>query len=339
MRMLLSSSFSRWAKFFIAAIFIFSATSLLESKGNWVRIKGFVDRNKITIGDKITYKVIIDYGVGTEIRLEQQPSELLLMNGFEIKDFHIKGPIKKGLPLFGKRYNRIEHTYLITTFLTGKYKIPELKVLYRTSSGEEREVRSQDIEVFVEPVKRKPGEVDDVRDIKKPVDISERGIVMYVLSFLPLCFALYLFFVEYKNRKVGISFFSEEAQQKPPEELAYERLEKLRAMDLISQNRIKEYYFILSEIVRRYLSARYGLPIVESTTSEAYKLLRPVEKKYCSYIKEFLEECDLVKFAKYIPEEAVIERSFDTAKEIIKLTTPQPQQQYEHEHRDKSQGE
>jgi len=321
MRTLLSRTFVVGIKFFIVAAPLL--TTLLEGKSNnWVRIKSFVDRDKITIGDKVTYKIIIDYGMNTQIRLEQQPSEILLMSGFEIKDFHIRGPFKKGFPILGKRYNRVEHRYLVTTFLTGKYKIPGLKVLYQASSGEEKEIGSHEIEVTVEPVKRKPGEIDDIRDIKKPVGISERSLVMYILCFIPLCFALYLFVVEYKNRKTEVSFFSEEVR-KLPEELAYERLEKLRALDLISQNRIKEFYFILSEIVRRYLSDRYGLPIIESTTSEAYKLLRPVEKKYCSYIKEFLEDCDLVKFAKYIPEEAVIERSFNTAKEIIDLTKPQ----------------
>ena len=39
-------------------------------------------------------------------------------------------------------------------------------------------------------------------------------------------------------------------------------------------------------------------------------------------IRDFLEECDLVKFAKYIPGQREIEEIYKKAKEIVRLTTP-----------------
>ena len=48
---------------------------------------------------------------------------------------------------------------------------------------------------------------------------------------------------------------------------------------------------------------------------------RRLERGPVDKIRNFLEECDLVKFAKYIPTQKEIEDIYKQAEEIIKLTT------------------
>ena len=116
---------------------------------------------------------------------------------------------------------------------------------------------------------------------------------------------------------------------RPPHEIAYERLSKLKELKLIEQEKIKEHYYLLSEIIRGYLEARFELPIVERTTSEAYKEMvgsAKLKRKEVTLIKDFLEECDLVKFAKMLPEAKEIDSDFEKGVSIVDLTKfiPQP---------------
>jgi hypothetical protein len=136
----------------------------------------------------------------------------------------------------------------------------------------------------------------------------------------------------YRKKKIG-DIFTEEGLPRPPDEVAYERLEKLQAMNLLKEGKIKEYYVIISEIIRKYLEARYKITVLDKTTYELYCEMRrvSVDKKHISLIKEFLEECDLVKFAKYSPDEATISKDYETARRIIDITKQQVAQQIESE--------
>ena len=126
----------------------------------------------------------------------------------------------------------------------------------------------------------------------------------------------------YYSKKKSENIFTEEGPRRPPEEVAYERLERLQKMGLLDEGNIKEYYILLSEIIRKYLGSKYDIPVLDRTTYEVFVELRKanIDKKNTSYIKEFLEECDLVKFARYKPENKIIEEEFLKAREIIDRT-------------------
>jgi hypothetical protein len=50
--------------------------------------------------------------------------------------------------------------------------------------------------------------------------------------------------------------------------------------------------------------------------------LKKIERVHVDKIRDFLEDCDLVKFAKYIPTQKEIEEAYSKAKEIVEVTTP-----------------
>ncbi|MBU1933012.1 MAG: hypothetical protein KKC66_03830, partial [Candidatus Omnitrophica bacterium] len=60
----------------------------------------------------------------------------------------------------------------------------------------------------------------------------------------------------------------------------------------------------------------------DRTTWELYREMREkkIQKRSVDRIKDFLEDCDLVKFAKYIPEQKEIETAYTSAKEIVEVT-------------------
>ncbi len=94
-------------------------------------------------------------------------------------------------------------------------------------------------------------------------------------------------------------------------------------MDLISKGRIKEYYYRLSNIVRHYIENRFNLMAPERTTEEFLAEMMVTGKlteDHKELVGNFLEHCDMVKFAAYGPDSREIENSFNSAKKLVDET-------------------
>lgn len=102
-------------------------------------------------------------------------------------------------------------------------------------------------------------------------------------------------------------------------ELCLKEIDALSAKKLWEKDATKEHYVDLSMILRSYLSDCYSVNLTERTTQEALILLKKkaVSKALYENINSFLEEADLVKFAKFIPQEKDILKHLDLAKTIV----------------------
>ncbi len=138
---------------------------------------------------------------------------------------------------------------------------------------------------------------------------------------LLLAIGVVIFF--YFKRKKNIQKTPSEPPR-PAEEIAREELKALLDMKLIEKGMVKEYYVRLSDIMRKYIEGRYKIFAMEETTWELYQEMRVkrIERKHVDKIRDFLEDCDLVKFAKYIPTPKEISEIYKHAQDIIEMTTP-----------------
>jgi hypothetical protein len=114
----------------------------------------------------------------------------------------------------------------------------------------------------------------------------------------------------------------------PPPKLpwivALEELRAIRRSSLLAEGKRDEYYDRVSDSVRKYLGARYGFDGLEATTDEMHGLLirvRPPISKMTE-IMHFLEECDLVKFARALPDEKDCVEALDRGEAIVHVTIP-----------------
>ena len=87
---------------------------------------------------------------------------------------------------------------------------------------------------------------------------------------------------------------------------------------------MKEYYSALSDILRNYMDRVWKFQTHEHTTAEILEILKEnnFEKSVIEKIKTILEETDLVKFAKRVPEYALSERLENEILEVAELTKP-----------------
>jgi len=275
-----------------------------------VTLEHSVDRARITIGDLIKYSVIVKHDRDIAV---QMPSAGANLGMFEIREYNIADPRREN----GQIIEQAEYT--ISTFETGEFDIPPIGICY-TMPGDTtvKELHTESIKIIVESLK--PSEEGDIRDIKMPLEIPRNYrqlIFIIVISVLVIVIGI-LTFLFIKRHREGKSLIPRRVKpQRPPHEVALEDLEKLVASDLLEAGEVKKYYVTISEIIRRYIEGRFFIIALEMTTTQLLDNMRRanIDQEILPMTEEFLDSCDLVKFAKYIPtneeNEQVTQQAFD----------------------------
>ncbi len=136
------------------------------------------------------------------------------------------------------------------------------------------------------------GAVEDIRDIRGPKFI-------FPPWFLPAVFA--------GAALLGLSAYGIwrwlRRRRRPrallPFEIALQRLEEMRA--LMQPSEAREFSIAVSDVVRRYIEERFGVTATHRTTEEfLHDLLESSHAplaRHRALLAEFLQQCDLVKFA------------------------------------------
>jgi hypothetical protein len=159
----------------------------------------------------------------------------------------------------------------------------------------------------------------DIRDIRGPISIPYGWLwAAYVAGGLVLAAVLYGAWRWYRAQA--------KERAKEPDEIALERLEKARA--LMSLERAREYSFAVSEITRTYIEARFHERAARRTTEEfLHDLLAQADtplSRHRALLEDFLQYCDLAKFAKWQLSLADMESMHESARAFILETRPQP---------------
>ena len=111
----------------------------------------------------------------------------------------------------------------------------------------------------------------------------------------------------------------------PPHQIALDALEALRQKGWIEALNIEPFYVVLSGIVRRYLEARFKLRAPERTTEEFIRdalSSRKLSDAHRDLVAGFLEQSDLVKFARHAPGQADMRNALDSAERLVRETMP-----------------
>ena len=111
----------------------------------------------------------------------------------------------------------------------------------------------------------------------------------------------------------------------PPHQLALDALADLRAKGWIEALKIEPFYVALSYIVRRYLEGRFGLRAPERTTEEFIRdalTSRKLTDAHRDLVAGFLEQSDLVKFARHAPGQPDMHNALDSAERLVRETMP-----------------
>lgn len=277
----------------------------------------YADRDVATIGDKIKFGIRVKYRDDLTIEFPQINQQLGVFTVRKTGDVVVPKQEKEG-------YFTVEQNYVLSSYEIGRQTIPSLKIKYKGNQGA-GEVATNAITIDIKGVLKEGETAADIKDIFPPVDmpVSLRRLVILIFAGLAALSLSGVIYWSINKRRKGYKKQEQEFIVKSPHEVAYELLEILLKEDLLAKGLIKEYYYRLTDIVRHYIEKRFGLLAPERTTEEFLGEMAHTNKlddAHKRLIQEFLERCDMVKYARYGPSRAEIQETYDAAKRFIDET-------------------
>ena len=211
------------------------------------------------------------------------------------------------------------HTLTMAAFATGEPKIPPFIVTY-PAEGEVRAAASDSIPVKVASVM--PKDMKDVNDLKPQIQFPNFlpiWIILGILAAAGLGYGGWRLYRRYRRIKLYGTPLPD------PWDEALAALEKVPADDWLGSGHFKRYYYTVSEVLKRYLTRRFGFPAVDQTTTEIVRAMKATKIPERERFGEFFQRADMVKYAKFVPPLPEMAAVLPAARELIKATTPKPE--------------
>lgn len=281
-----------------------------------VAAKLSVDKEKYTVGDVINLTIETTSPEGFTV---DEPVAREFLKDFELLN-------KKGRVDWKKEGEQKSiFQYELTAFSTGPRKLGPVTITYKPIGGEKETTRTGTAAITIESVLPADTKNLQIKEIKPPMDVKY-PVYYYVIGALTAITIIALLYIltiaviqKIRKKKLGAAEI-----HKTPEEIAEERLRALLNSSLLQEKKIKQFYIELSDILRQYIESRYAIMALDRTTTELYHELKSssIPTQVAGKIRKLLACCDLVKFAREIPQDEVIHKDYDETKEIIAELKP-----------------
>jgi hypothetical protein len=196
----------------------------------------------------------------------------------------------------------IKQDWLITSFDSSLYLLPPVKVIDGADTIYSNRLA---LKVSTFPVNTDaPDEFYDIKSVWKPPFV--------IADYYPLIFgvlvALFLICVAgYVIRRIRsnkpILPLKKDDPLLPPHIQATKELDWIKQQKLWQQGRIKEYYTLMTDTLRKYIVHRFDIHAMEMTSDEILTIIRRENEAESVHenLKQILQLADFVKFAKITP--------------------------------------
>jgi hypothetical protein len=265
-------------------------------------------KRELTVGDRFKLELVVKHHRGVKVAEPFTPS----LDPFMILD-------KKSVTRYAGDTIVDVHTLTMAAFATGEPKIPPFIVPY-PAEGEVRAAASDSITVKV--ASTMPKDMKDVNDPKPQIQFPNLlpiWIMLGILAAAGLGYAGWRLYRRYRR----IMLYG--APTPDPWDEALAALDKVPADDWLASGHFKRYYYTVSEVLKRYLTRRFGFPALDQTTTEIMRAMKVTKTPEREGFGEFFQRADMVKYAKFVPPLPEMATVVPTARELVKATTPKPE--------------
>ena len=261
-------------------------------------VKAYVEPDSILIGDRFTYTIEVEKDLVQSVAFPEFSPDP--RSGIELVESLPPDTLERD-----GRHLRVRKRYTMAAFEEGRIGMGTAEVLYADKNIVDT-LRSRDsifLNVATFPIDSTSHPIFDIKPQKRlPFRYAEIGgyiswAALAILLVGVLVFALSRWLAR-RGKSIGDLF--KPAPPQPPHVVAIKALETLHNQKLWQNNRHKAYYSGLSDILRTYLSGRYGIGAMEMPTDEIAEAVRTtaLPKKAESDLVSVLRDADLAKFAK-----------------------------------------
>lgn len=214
----------------------------------------------------------------------------------------------------------IDVSMVITSFDEGSYELLPLSLAM--ASGTDRVdtmvFDPKTLDILTMPVDTATYQIHDIKEqIRYPLKASE--LVPYAIGAILLALIVFFVwkFIAARRKRRGDALHSD-----PPYLVALRKLEKYRDGKYWAPEKQKTYYSGITDALREYIDARYGIDALEMTTAEIFKDLKTsgVPADLYEEMKTLFETADFVKFAKASASDEENAAALPTAVRFVTVT-------------------
>jgi hypothetical protein len=274
--------------------------------------------------DSSSYQIGRWIAVQTEVTLPAQSVRVVPIVGDTLGAFEVLRSDSLGWRSEGES-RIVRWRFILTSFDSGSHVIPPIRfALVDSVAGDRLDVSTSPIPLRMTTVAVDPQ--GDLKDIKGPLSVprtlADWTPELLLLTALVVGEAIYLWRRLSRKRREGEQMPL--SRVLPPHEIALMALREIEDSRFWQQGRVKEYYSAVTEVVRRFLGARFSIPALEVTSDELLQELAaiPEAERVVRILRSFLTTADLVKFAKYQPTPEEHVRELTWAYEIVRTLIP-----------------
>lgn len=294
-----------------------------EVKADGVVARARISQNAISTSDRL--RLVIELEVLST--LEPVPIDLTAQLGVDWESKRVNSPLPV-LTSAGTMRHRAE--FDLEPLVPGELEIPAITVAVAPKGGDEKSRRTVTFKPFVCRVQSVlPADSTDpqlaaAKGIVDPGTDWRRWIIGGAGALAVIGAGAALLWLAARRRRERRA----EALRRAAHDVALERLERLLSSGLLGRAAYNEFYAGLSGILRQYLEDRFGLHAPDRTTEEFLDEMRAsavrgetaLSADDAAVLERFLSQCDLVKFARAVPEAREADAAVGTVREIIERT-------------------
>ena len=281
----------------LSALFISTLLSAegIRKEGGETFLQPLQKRDSVLVADQFRYGFVLEnVPEGTPLALpEMKPekdSPLEVLGGWQLDSTRTSK--RKEKPA---RYD-IKASLILTAFMGGSYTLPDIPVLVNADTLVFR-APEEPLEVKELPIDMETFQPHDIKpQVKFPYTLAELFPWIYGTVMLLMAIAALILRLRYRERKV-----KENEIKEPAHIRALRKLDKFRGDKFWKPENQKTFYSGVTDALREYMAARYGVGALEMTTAEIFEDLKgaDIPRDLYDEMKTLFERADFVKFAKF----------------------------------------
>lgn len=284
---------------------------LLWNSLSFSQVSATLDTLSIKIGEEIKYRIQVAVDSSATVNFPEGQSFLPL----EVIEVYNTDTV------FEQQKMMLIKKYGLTQFDSGRYVIPQQLIRINEQVFFTDTLVVEVADVVVDTLKQGMYTIKPHLDVA-PVKGRWIEALLWILLILALI-ALVVYLFLRRKRKI-----KEAKKVLPPFEEALVALQTLDNSLYLKENNIKDYYSVLTEIVKRYLDREVDEAALESTTDELITKLElhkdsgnlDFDKETIYKLSVILNRADLIKFAKMQTESGQAQLDRSEIEDIIKVT-------------------